>query len=109
MTILRLLLLGLLLWLAQGRELVPQVLTWPVGRCEVMLFQTQRTAVVACAGQDLRKVWPLPVEQPWFEDPVPPELPSAPPLRGPGRQVNTRITPCLAARLHAELAQLDPR
>ena len=24
--------------------------------------------MVACPGQDLIKVWPLPVEQPWWED-----------------------------------------
>lgn len=54
----RLLLLLLLLWLAQGRELAPHVLTWPAGRCEVLLFRAQRTVVVACPGQDLRRVWP---------------------------------------------------
>ena len=31
--------------------------------------QSERPALVlACQGQDLIKVWPLPVEQPWFED-----------------------------------------
>lgn len=66
--LLRLLMVALLLWLAQGRELVPGVLTWPAGRCDVMLFQVHPAVVVACPGQDLRKVWPWPPEAPWFED-----------------------------------------
>jgi len=28
-------------------------------------------ALVACPGQDLMKVWPLPVERPWREDDIP--------------------------------------
>ena len=29
--------------------------------------------MVACPGQDMIKVWPLPVERPWWEDSPNPE------------------------------------
>lgn len=104
---LRVLWLLLLLWLAQGRELAPQVLTWPAGRCEVLWFQAQQTVAIACPGQDLRQIWPWPAEQPWFEDAAPPELPPAPPP-GRGRQADTEITPRSAPHLHTELAPPNP-
>jgi len=30
----------------------------------------RRVCALACVGRDMIKVWPLPVEQPWFEEAI---------------------------------------
>jgi hypothetical protein len=49
----------------QGRWLTPNIYTVPLGRCDVDWHVDRGIVAVACIGQDLIKVWPLPVEQPW--------------------------------------------
>jgi hypothetical protein len=63
-------------WLLfQGREVVPGVIARPLGWCDVEWFGKRDGAVViACPHTDLIKLWPLPVEQPWHEDPPIPLL-----------------------------------
>jgi hypothetical protein len=56
-----------LLWL-QGRWLAPNVYTVPLGPCDVDWHIDRGIVAVACVGQDMIKVWPLPVEQPGRED-----------------------------------------
>jgi hypothetical protein len=58
-------------WLLfQGQEIVPGVIARPIGPCDVEWFEKWNGAVViACPHTDLIKVWPLPVQQPWYEDP----------------------------------------
>lgn len=57
-------------WLLfQGREVAPGVIARPLGPCDVEWFQYRAdTIVLACPHTDLIKIWPLPVEQPWWED-----------------------------------------
>ena len=62
------LLFGLTIWYQTGRERVPGVFTHQIGPCDVAWFGERSVLVVACPGQDLIRVWPLPVEQPWWED-----------------------------------------
>lgn len=42
------------------------------GRCEIIQFgrglQPVYTVVLACPRMDMIRLWPLPVQQPWFED-----------------------------------------
>jgi hypothetical protein len=52
----------------QGCWLTPNVYTVPLGRCDVDWHVERGIVAVACVGQDTIKVWPLPVEQPWWED-----------------------------------------
>lgn len=55
-------------WLLfQGREVASGVIVRPLGPCDVEWFQ-YRAVVLACPHIDLIKIWPLPVEQPWWED-----------------------------------------
>ena len=63
-------------WLLfQGQERTPGVITRPVGTCDVLWFGNRGGAVVvACPHTDLIKLWPLPVQQPWYEDPLVPLL-----------------------------------
>ncbi len=58
-------------WLLfQWQEVVPGVIARPVGPCDVEWFENWGGAIViACSRTDLIKVWPLPVQQPWYEDP----------------------------------------
>jgi hypothetical protein len=67
-----LVLMLLLHWLLfQGQEVVPGVIARLLGPCDVEWFEKWSGAVVlACPHADLIKVWPLPVQQPWYEDPV---------------------------------------
>lgn len=57
-------------WLIfQGREVVPGVIARPVGPCDVEWFGARGgMVVIACPHTDLIKLWPLPIEQPWFEN-----------------------------------------
>ena len=57
-------------WLIfQGQERTPSVVTRPLGPCDVIWFSNRGNAVVmACPHTDMIKLWPLPVEQPWWED-----------------------------------------
>jgi hypothetical protein len=52
----------------QGRWLTPDVYTVPLGRCDVDWHVDRGIVAVACVGHDMILVWPLPVEQPWWED-----------------------------------------
>jgi hypothetical protein len=45
----------------QGRWLTPDVYTVPFSRCDVD-WHVDRGIMVACPGQDLMRVWPLPAE-----------------------------------------------
>jgi hypothetical protein len=58
-------LLALVVWNAGGYELVPGVVTHTIGPCDLDWHSQRSALVVACPGQDLIRVWPLPVEQPW--------------------------------------------
>jgi hypothetical protein len=51
----------------QGRWLMPDVYTVPLSRCDVDWHVGRGIVALACVGQDVVKVWSLPVEQPWFE------------------------------------------
>ena len=51
-----------------GRERVPGVVTHAIGPRNVDWYGERPALVVACPGQDMIRVWPLPVEQPWFGD-----------------------------------------
>jgi len=51
-----------------GAERVPGVVTHAIGPCDVDWYGARPALVVVCPGQDLIRVWPLPVEQPWIED-----------------------------------------
>jgi hypothetical protein len=52
----------------QGRWLTPDVYTVPLGRFDVDWHVDRGIMAVACVGRDLIRLWPLPVEQPWWED-----------------------------------------
>jgi hypothetical protein len=43
-----------------------------VGRCQLIFFDTRlqpmNTLVLACPRHDMIRLWPLPVQQPWFEN-----------------------------------------
>ena len=56
------LLFAMTVWYQTGRERVPGVVTHSIGLCDVDWFGEQSELVVACPGQDLIRVWPLPVE-----------------------------------------------
>jgi hypothetical protein len=47
----------------------PGVIARPLGMCGVQYHAEWHATVLACPGTDLIKVWPLPIEQPWYEDP----------------------------------------
>ena len=57
-------------WLLfQGQEVVPGVMARPVGPCDVDWFENRGGVfVLGCPHMDMLKLWPLPVEQPWWED-----------------------------------------
>jgi hypothetical protein len=54
--------------LLNGRWLTPNVYTVPLGRCDVDWHVDRAIVALACVGHDMIKVWPLPVEMPWWED-----------------------------------------
>ena len=47
----------------------------PLGRCDVDWHVDRGIVAVACVGRDMIKLWPLPVEQPWFEEAI--EMPDS--------------------------------
>ena len=61
------LLFGLTVWYQTGRERVPGVVTHQIGPCDVDWYGVRPALVVACPGRDMIRVWPLPMEQPWWE------------------------------------------
>lgn len=62
------LLLWLALILASARPVVPGVLTWHAGPCDVDYFAARRVLALACPGRDYLRLWPLPPVSPWWED-----------------------------------------
>jgi hypothetical protein len=54
----------------QGHWLTPDVYTVPLGRCDVDWHVNRGVVAVACVGRDLIRVWPLPVEETWWEDAI---------------------------------------
>lgn len=63
-------LLVFLVWNWTGYELTPGVVTHTIGACDLDWHSKRPALVLACPGQDLIKVWPLPVDQPWGEESV---------------------------------------
>jgi hypothetical protein len=57
-------------WLLfQGYEYVPGVIARPLGPCDVSWFENKGgVLVLGCPHTDAIKLWPLPLEQPWWED-----------------------------------------
>lgn len=57
-------------WLLfQGNERVPGVITRPLGPCDVNWFMNKGgVLVLGCPHMDMLELWPLPVQQPWYED-----------------------------------------
>ena len=43
------------------------MVTHTIGPCDLDWHSGRRALVVACVGRDMIRVWPLPVEQPWWE------------------------------------------
>ena len=62
-------------WLAfQGETVAPGVIVRPLGSCHVGWFEKWGGAIVlGCPHTDLIKVWPLPMQTPWYEDPLFPQ------------------------------------
>ena len=65
--------LGVGLLASRIHEIVPGAITIELtGRCALIHFdstlQPVNTLVLACPKMDMIKLWPLPIEQPWFED-----------------------------------------
>ncbi len=58
-------------WQALGYELAPGVIVHDIGPCALDWHRARPALVLACPGQDMLRVWPLPVVQPWFEDDAP--------------------------------------
>jgi hypothetical protein len=48
-------------------SLPPDVYTVSLGHCDVAWHVDRGIVAVACVGRDMIKVWPLPVETPWWE------------------------------------------
>ena len=76
-----LLLVVVVCWeLVTAKKVVPGATTyWLPMRCELIHFdqrlQPRDTAVLACPGVDMIRLWPLPIVTPWFEDDDQPPLP----------------------------------
>jgi hypothetical protein len=67
------LVLGYALLASQPTESIPGAKFIELaGRCKLILFDTRlhrmNTLVLACPRTDMIRLWPLPVQQPWFED-----------------------------------------
>ena len=56
-------------WLLfQGQQIAPGVIVRPLGPCDVDWYEQRGGAIViACPYTDLIRLWPLPIEQPWWE------------------------------------------
>ena len=52
-------------------ETASGVTSRPLGPCYLDWFSERPALVLACPPTDMIRVWPLPVEHPWFEDPWP--------------------------------------
>ena len=50
-----------------------------VGGCQIELYSPHHqgvwTAAWACPGEDMTRLWPWPVQFPWFEQPLTPQPP----------------------------------
>ena len=57
----------------QEREIVRNVFDRPLGPCVVEWFKVRKTLIFACPHMDSIRLWPLPMQQPWFEDPIDPD------------------------------------
>ncbi len=57
-------------WQALGYELAPGVIVHDLGPCALDWHRARPALVLACPRQDMLRVWPLPVVQPWSEDPL---------------------------------------
>jgi hypothetical protein len=56
-------------WLVfQAKETVPGVTSRPLGSCYLDRFGERPALVLACPRTDMIRLWPLPVEHPWFEE-----------------------------------------
>ena len=58
---------------SRTRETIPGAVSTELpGRCEIIQFdrslQPVYTIALACPRMDMIRLWPLPVQQPWFED-----------------------------------------
>ena len=51
-----------------GRWITPDVYTVRLARCSVDWHVERGIVALACQGRDMMKVWPQPVEMPWWED-----------------------------------------
>lgn len=60
------------LWLRTEETIPGAVFTKLPGRCEIIQFglglQPVYTIALACGRMDMIRLWPLPFQQPWFED-----------------------------------------
>ncbi len=62
-------LLSLYWLLFQGEERVPGVITRPLGPCDIDWFENKGgVLVLSCSHMDMLKLWPLPIQQPWWKD-----------------------------------------
>jgi hypothetical protein len=56
-----------------GKKTVSGVTLRPLGPCYLEWFSERPALVLACPRTDLIRLWPLPVEYPWFEEAWPPK------------------------------------
>ncbi len=63
---------GLYLTTGGVRKLTDTIWTVKVvAGCEMDFLTSRGVVALACPGEDLYRLWPLPVVHPWFEDPDP--------------------------------------
>jgi hypothetical protein len=56
-------------WLLfQAGGTVPGVTSHPLGPCCLDWFSERPALVLACPRTDMIRLWPMPVEHPWFEE-----------------------------------------
>jgi len=65
--------------LATAKKPIPGVITYQfVWRCKIWSLDTSlqptHTVALACPGVDLIRLWPLPIQHPWFEDSAEPPV-----------------------------------
>ena len=51
---------------------MPGVYTWPLGACILDWYSRRGVLVLGCPKTDAIRVWPLPIQYNWVEDPTPP-------------------------------------
>jgi hypothetical protein len=66
--------LGNIYFVSRMHESIPGATGIPlIARCELIYFdsilQPVNTFVLACPRMDMFRLWPLPIQHPWFEDP----------------------------------------